>query len=95
MISNLIESYHIGSTGVERLNERCAPSSNDDGKFVLTDFNGLYIVLGALITLSVIVQYINVKFLHTPIDPFDDDFGEGRKYALKKGVPAAWVACRS
>ena len=63
MISNLIESYHIGSTGVERLIERCAPSSNDDGKFVLTDFNGLYIVLGALITLSVIVQVQNAELV--------------------------------
>jgi hypothetical protein len=85
VISQLIENYHIGSTGVEQLNARCAPSNNDDGKFLLTDFNGLYIILGILIILSIIVQYINVKFLHAPIDPFDDDFGEGRKHNLQKG----------
>lgn len=89
VISQLIENYHIGSTGVEQLNARCAPSNNDDGKFLLTDFNGLYIILGILIVLSIIVQYINVKFLHTPIDPFDDDFGEGRRYDLKKGSSSA------
>jgi hypothetical protein len=89
VIAGLIESYHIGSSGMEQLKARCAPSSDDDGKFVLTDFNGLYLVLGVLLVLSIIVQYINVKFLHTPIDPFDDDFGEGRKYTLKKGVLTA------
>ena len=86
VISQLIDTYDIGSKGLEHLNERCSPSSQDEGKFLLSDFNGLYILLGALIVLSLIVQYINVKFLHEPIDPFDDDFGEGRNHPLNKGV---------
>jgi len=35
------------------------------------------------------VQVIDVKYMHEPIDPFDDDFGEGRKYPFgKEGVLA-------
>lgn len=86
VISQLIDSFDVGSKGLEQLNQRCSPASEDENEFLLTDFNGLYIILGLLILLSIMVQFVNVKFLHKPIDPFDDDFGEGRKYSFgKKG----------
>ena len=42
----------------------CSSSSQDDGKFLLADFNGLYILLGLLTVLGVCSRLFVLTYLH-------------------------------
>ena len=70
--------FGIGQSGAQKFRTRCGESSVSD-KFILGDFIGLYIVLASFLCAAFIAHFIEVRFFHKPIDPFDHDLGQSKK----------------
>ena len=82
MIANMMDSsnerdFGIGQSGAQKFFTRCGESSVSD-KFILGDFIGLYIVLASFLWAGFIAHFIEVRFFHKPIDPFDHDLGQSK-----------------
>ena len=74
---------------MKTLEERCGSDEDDnEGKFVLDDFIGLYIIMGIFFTLSIAIHFITVhpRFHQLPKDEDPRDLGGSRRLLRKKIV---------
>jgi hypothetical protein len=78
MDANNERDFGIGQSGAQKFRTRCGESSVF-GKFILSDFIGLYIVLASFLLAGFIAHFTEAQFFKKPIDPFDQDLGQSKK----------------
>lgn len=86
-LSKIFDDGGIGTLGMDMVEGRCSNNNeNDDAKFKLDDFIGLYIIMGIFFAFSIATHFITVHpFFHVlPKDIDPNDLGGSRRLLRRK-----------